>query len=535
MDTDTIEEKQQFLREKILNNKYDINAFTEFLSVKKPQANLDLNEWTLQELQVIVEEFCSQNQPQENVNENINLNAEEVPNLNNNVNDEIINEPENFEYKEEQNNNQNKENDPNNKDTNQGTNIELYEKCFSMDHSKLSKASNIQITVSEPQIVKGNPFYSGYVTYLVRTSPLEFRVRRKYSDFLWLYNFLQKYFVFSILPPAPKKKSIDISDEKAILKSIRSLQNFLNRIFMDPLVSKHTVLHYFLSIEEGKEWSKKKKEFDHVLSKTHEHVITSDGKVEYTFTPGKETKLQNIDIYMNNNELLLKNLILSYKEMFSAFETAFSKIKNTAQIWEQLCTNSIAFDENPFIIKSYKLMNEFTNNWKNSLQNQLQVCKLKLVEFFRYKKNEYISMKNLVKKCISVKNSFYKKKQKLLNEKEELFKSQNIFKWEINENEIKNKLKLFQNKEHSISIMLPTKTKEVKLKEKSYGIYLNMVLREFDRLTKLNKILIPQQIVSFGESDSHIINDIHLAHSDILSYKEEIKDFNLYEIKIKDS
>jgi hypothetical protein len=300
---------------------------------------------------------------------------------------------------------------------------------------------------------------------------------------------------------------------------------------MDPLVSRHTVLHAFLSIESDQDWSTKKKEYERSISTSHEHIITTNGRIEYTFTPAKETNLYNIDTYINNHELLLKNLILSYKEIFSTFETASTKIEQTAQIWEQLYANGIGFNENPLVTKSYQLMNEFTKNWNNSLKNQMKICKIKLVEFFRYKKNEYISMKNLLKKCISVKNSFYRKKQKLLNEKEELFKNQNIFKWEINEDEIKNKLNLFQNKEYSISIMLPTKTKELKLKEKSYGIYLNMVLNEFKRLSEINKILIPKQIASFGESNSKILTDILLAHSDILS----LKDFNLYEIKIKDS
>lgn len=531
MDNNTIEEKQKFLREKILEKGYDINAFTNFLEVKKPGANLDLNEWKLQELQLVVEEFCSQNQPQDNANQNIN--AEEDSNLNSNVNEGLINEQDNFEYKEEQNNNQDKESnlEENMQKTNQNMGEALYEKCFSMAHSELSKVSNINITVSEPEAVKGSLFYSGYITYLVTTSPLEYKVRRKYSDFLWLHNFLQKFYSFSVLPPVPKKKTIDKHDEKAIQKNIRLLQNFLNNIFMNPLVSKHTVLHAFLSIESGQDWSTKKKEYERSISTSHEHIITTNGRIEYTFTPAKETNLYNIDTYINNHELLLKNLILSYKEIFSTFETASTKIEQTAQIWEQLYANGIGFNENPLVTKSYQLMNEFTKNWNNSLKNQMKICKIKLVEFFRYKKNEYISMKNLLKKCISVKNSFYRKKQKLLNEKEELFKNQNIFKWEINEDEIKNKLNLFQNKEYSISIMLPTKTKELKLKEKSYGIYLNMVLNEFKRLSEINKILIPKQIASFGESNSKILTDILLAHSDILS----LKDFNLYEIKIKDS
>ena len=79
---ETMEEKQNFLRENILDQGYDVNKFVEFLIDKKGEGGADVGNWSLSDLQIVVQEF-------------INLNSGE--------NQEVNNEPEisNQEYNSE--------------------------------------------------------------------------------------------------------------------------------------------------------------------------------------------------------------------------------------------------------------------------------------------------------------------------------------------------------------------------------------------------------------------------------------------------
>ena len=79
---ETMEEKQNFLRENILEQGYDVNKFVEFLIDKKGEGGADVGNWSLSDLQIVVQEF-------------INLNSGE--------NQEVNNEPEisNQEYNPE--------------------------------------------------------------------------------------------------------------------------------------------------------------------------------------------------------------------------------------------------------------------------------------------------------------------------------------------------------------------------------------------------------------------------------------------------
>ena len=54
-----IEEKQKFLRENILDEGYDANEFLEFISNKRGEDEVDLENWTMEELNSVVNEFIT--------------------------------------------------------------------------------------------------------------------------------------------------------------------------------------------------------------------------------------------------------------------------------------------------------------------------------------------------------------------------------------------------------------------------------------------------------------------------------------------
>ena len=56
-DDATIEEKQGFLRETILDKGYDVNKFIQFLTDKKGDEGADVSNWSMSDLQTVVKEF----------------------------------------------------------------------------------------------------------------------------------------------------------------------------------------------------------------------------------------------------------------------------------------------------------------------------------------------------------------------------------------------------------------------------------------------------------------------------------------------
>ena len=78
MEEDTLEQKQQYLRENILEKGYDPNKFSEFLTMKMGETGMDLENWPFNELCEATNEFIriEKENEQKKVNEN-NVEKEE--------------------------------------------------------------------------------------------------------------------------------------------------------------------------------------------------------------------------------------------------------------------------------------------------------------------------------------------------------------------------------------------------------------------------------------------------------------------------
>ena len=63
------EEKQNFLREKILDKGYDTNQFVQFLTSKKGEEGADVANWTMEDLITVVNEFIKLNGGTEEIEE----------------------------------------------------------------------------------------------------------------------------------------------------------------------------------------------------------------------------------------------------------------------------------------------------------------------------------------------------------------------------------------------------------------------------------------------------------------------------------
>ena len=57
----SLEEKQNFLREKILDKGYDANQFIDFINAKEGKNEVDLNNWSMPDLKLVVNEFIRLN------------------------------------------------------------------------------------------------------------------------------------------------------------------------------------------------------------------------------------------------------------------------------------------------------------------------------------------------------------------------------------------------------------------------------------------------------------------------------------------
>ena len=162
-----IEQKQQYLRSEIIDQGYNPDDFSEFMGSIRGEENLDLQTWSLSELQNVVFQYKSKisdsiKQEQEQKEQNL---AEQQMAENDELNKKNLEEQiKSNEFKFP--------NEP----------CEDYEqviKAIKLTQNELNNNKDLFVSISSP--VKVNPgfFSSSYYQYTVQTKPLNYKVVRK--------------------------------------------------------------------------------------------------------------------------------------------------------------------------------------------------------------------------------------------------------------------------------------------------------------------------------------------------------------------
>lgn len=118
-----------------------------------------------------------------------------------------------------------------------------------------------KISVCDPK--KHKTSLDSFVTYLIRTQTFndgvqisESNVRRRYNDFVWLKNLLDIKYPFNIISPLPmkhtlsKKLQVVADDGEFIRRRMIGLQNFLQRILDNPVISIDPFVQLFLTADD---------------------------------------------------------------------------------------------------------------------------------------------------------------------------------------------------------------------------------------------------------------------------------------------
>jgi hypothetical protein len=180
----TLDFKQEFLRDEIVDKNYDPEAFLAYFAQYDHDhgEDLDLDYVHMDELKKIVVNF------QEYINS-----GKTPKRISKKVNDEKQ-EDNNILDKEQIESNFEKSVLNNEIDIIEETEIEEMLLCQKIDKSPLTGIKHINIEIGEPTIIKGGLFQSSYAVYSINCKDLGSEVIRRYRDFEWFRNELKHQF-----------------------------------------------------------------------------------------------------------------------------------------------------------------------------------------------------------------------------------------------------------------------------------------------------------------------------------------------------
>ena len=369
-------------------------------------------------------------------------------------------------------------------DKDYGVIIEDIKKCKTIETTKLSEHEDIFITVSDPIKEKGGIVKQGYVNYLITTFPLEFSVKRRYTDFVWLNQCLKKEFPSNIFPSIPKKRKLGQAkySKQFIAKRARKFEKFLSYLLKDPLIKNSELLYDFLSIDSASHFSSKKKYHNNKLKLYDVREAESiNGEINISVTKEKEEYFKNISESTEKNIKIFKKLQTKYKSFYKATNNIIFATRDISKLWDSLSINKNKSYNNKLELENCRQMSTLFKFLSDEIKEQGIIICVNLREHFRYIQKNYASLKRLIKAVLEYKDNYQKEVNNLINKKEEQIKKHYII-----------------DRKKSMLEMCPSETtKAIKTKE-FYGYFLNRSISEYERyidlIGKLNKDVIVENI-----------------------------------------
>ena len=519
-DQTKIEEKQEYLRQNILEKGYDANLFADYLITKKGEDGADIGSWSMDDLRKVVQEFTEKQSLFLSGGENI---SSQIATSN-----EIAEEQnQGQDIKKDSNDSQNQQKEVANNNNQNKVNPVLYGiispeslPCKKVDNTPLSSVENVVITVGSPEKKEGGFFSKSYINYLVTTSGLNLNVKRRYSDFVWLHQVVFDLFPYIIVPPVPKKNKLggDRFSDVFIHKRMRYLEKFLNWLVANPVIKNSKLFYDFLSIEKEADFNKSKNTYQKMKPESNiKEFYSANGIMTLGVKNEKEIYFQNIKDNSLYNQELLNKLNISLKQLKIQMDIFIQKIEEVTQIWQDLFKNSTKYFDDLNITNTYEQMTKLFTNWSESLKKQNTLIFVDVREYFKYIRNNFREMKYIIHSAENQKGNYYKIERNLISKKEELFKKGDVSKWELDPQEKTAGNILLQDKSSALFKICSKDTNTCIQRRIYYGYYLNKAIEEFERVRTLNGNFHKENFMNFCRNLSDIISEFHKSIAENLT------------------
>ena len=288
---------------------------------------------------------------------------------------------------------------------------------------------------------------------------------------------------------------------------------------MNPIIKYSQIFYDFISIENEADFNKKKKEYEKMKPPQNVNENQSlAGRVNIEVKKEKEIFFENIKDNISLNESLLLKLNENLKLLKVQIENVTMKIDEIVQIWNELCKNSTKYFDGDDIIQTYEHMSKLFTNWSDALKRHNNVVHIDIREYFKYVKNTFKSMKDLVSIVDSNRYYYNKNEKNLINKKEDLFRKGDINKWELDPSDRDNANKLLQDRNTALMKIIPKETNNVINIKKVYGYYLNRIIDEYERIKLINSSLHKTNLLNACEKITEIYGDFQKGNAEIITF-----------------
>ena len=200
----------------------------------------------------------------------------------------------------------------------------------------------------------------------------------------------------------------------------------------------------------------------------------------------KENYVENIKDHSTTNINLLKKLNYSFKLLFDEINAVTNRMDEIVSIWDQIYKSSQRYFDHNLSCECYRQISYLFKNWSQILKQQNQVVNIDIREHFKFIRKNYSSMKDLYSSIETPRYNYTKASKNLMAKKDDLFRKGDTSRWEFDPHDKIEMNKIIRNKKEAFPLMCKKETKNTIALKEFYGLYLNRIITEYERMRELN-------------------------------------------------
>jgi hypothetical protein len=380
----SLEEKQQYLNSEIIQQNYDGNEFSAFISSIRGEQQIDLDTWSFEDLQAVVAQFKAQYQQnqanQENQNEQNVNNEEQNQNQTQEESQNQENSPENGEEQKIEK----KPSSENDFPENLLDPLTLVIKTQHLQLNEISDNNDLFITISNPQRVKPGLLSIAYFQYDMETQPVGYKVVRKVSDYTFLYETLP-LINCAVFNPILPHFEFGLKDDSP--KKMLYIQNYMNSLIENKFFRTLPIVLEFLTLDQPK-WNSKRTEYQKLKTLPLSKMPTLEGELDVNINKEEDAKALKIKEEINKKTEALDAVNSTMDEILALYDKLNLLYKNLAKSFMDL---EKAHENNQILNGFFNRLKSLSEIWSKDYTKQKELLKDDFKYFFKFINKENVS------------------------------------------------------------------------------------------------------------------------------------------------
>lgn len=278
--------------------------------------------------------------------------------------------------------------------------------------TELDSQEKLKIIVCNPELIDPGFLSSKYYVYVVNTLPINWIVRRKIEEFLWLRETLTVLYP-GVFIPSIHKSTKTRPEDKGLFKRQVMYSSFLNNLVSSPLLRNNEYVLAFLKDEDLKTLIKHTKKLQ--KSRDISSVTSYDGEIQVVYSEMTE-QFEALNNFLAKSEKSLIEVLGKIKKLIADSVILSDSIKALAGqigLLTETYANVNNFQSHDVFVEVKHSLIMWADNYMKSTKIIYEDLKLPLNIF----KQELVSLREMLKDRESL-IAFYRNKEKSRNFKD---------------------------------------------------------------------------------------------------------------------